>query len=163
VVGNSASEIYGALNANGQVFLVNPNGILFAPGASVNVGGLAASSLNISNENFLVGNNVFQKDANATVTTTHSRTADLGSHTREADVLVVAVGQVDVVTADMVKPGSTVVDVGMNRTDDGLRGDVDPAAVEVAGLLTPVPGGVGPMTIASLLRNTVEAARLRRC
>jgi methylenetetrahydrofolate dehydrogenase (NADP+)/methenyltetrahydrofolate cyclohydrolase len=63
----------------------------------------------------------------------------------------------------MVKPGSTVVDVGMNRTDDGLRGDVDPAVVEVAGLLTPVPGGVGPMTIASLLRNTVEAARLRRC
>ena len=101
--------------------------------------------------------------ANATVTTTHSRTTDLGAHTREADVLVVAVGQVDVVTADMVKTGSTVVDVGMNRTDDGLRGDVDPAAVEVAGLITPVPGGVGPMTIASLLRNTVEAARLRRC
>jgi methylenetetrahydrofolate dehydrogenase (NADP+) / methenyltetrahydrofolate cyclohydrolase len=101
--------------------------------------------------------------ANATVTTTHSRTADLGSHTREADVLVVAVGQADVVTADMVKPGSTVVDVGMNRTDDGLRGDVDPAAVEVAALITPVPGGVGPMTIASLLRNTVDAVRLRRC
>jgi methylenetetrahydrofolate dehydrogenase (NADP+) / methenyltetrahydrofolate cyclohydrolase len=101
--------------------------------------------------------------ANATVTTTHSRTADLGAHTGEADVLVVAVGQVDVVTADMVKPGSTVVDVGMNRTDDGLRGDVDPAAVEVAGLITPVPGGVGPMTIASLLRNTVDAVRLRRC
>jgi len=101
--------------------------------------------------------------ANATVTTTHSRTTDLGAHTREADVLVVAVGQVDVVTADMVKPGSTVVDVGMNRTDDGLRGDVDPAAVEIAGLITPVPGGVGPMTIASLLRNTLEAARLRRC
>ena len=101
--------------------------------------------------------------ANATVTTTHSRTTDLGAHTREADVLVVAVGQVDVVTADMVKLGSTVVDVGMNRTDDGLRGDVDPAAVEIAGLITPVPGGVGPMTIASLLRNTLEAARLRRC
>jgi methylenetetrahydrofolate dehydrogenase (NADP+) / methenyltetrahydrofolate cyclohydrolase len=101
--------------------------------------------------------------ANASVTTTHSRTADLGAHTREADVLVVAVGQVDLVTADMVKSGSTVVDVGMNRTDDGLRGDVDPAAVEVAGLITPVPGGVGPMTIASLLRNTVDAARLRRC
>ena len=101
--------------------------------------------------------------ANATVTTAHSRTADLGAVTREADVLVVAVGQVDVVTADMVKPGATVVDVGMNRTDEGLRGDVDPAAVEVAGLLTPVPGGVGPMTIASLLRNTLEAARRRRC
>jgi len=101
--------------------------------------------------------------ANATVTTAHSRTADLDAHTRQADVLVVAVGQVDVVTADMVKPGSTVVDVGMNRTDAGLRGDVDPAAVEAAGLITPVPGGVGPMTIASLLRNTVDAVRLRRC
>jgi methylenetetrahydrofolate dehydrogenase (NADP+) / methenyltetrahydrofolate cyclohydrolase len=101
--------------------------------------------------------------ANATVTICHSRTADLAAHTREADVLVVAVGQVDVVTAEMVKPGATVVDVGMNRTDDGLRGDVDPAAAEVAGLITPVPGGVGPMTIASLLRNTVEAARRRRC
>jgi methylenetetrahydrofolate dehydrogenase (NADP+) / methenyltetrahydrofolate cyclohydrolase len=101
--------------------------------------------------------------ANATVTTAHSRTADLGGHTREADVLVVAVGRVDVVTADMVKPGATVVDVGMNRTDEGLRGDVDPAAAEVAGLITPVPGGVGPMTIASLLRNTLEAARRRRC
>jgi methylenetetrahydrofolate dehydrogenase (NADP+) / methenyltetrahydrofolate cyclohydrolase len=101
--------------------------------------------------------------ANATVTTTHSRTRDLSDHTREADVLVVAVGQLDVVTAEMVKPGSTVVDVGMNRTDAGLRGDVDPAAAEVAGLITPVPGGVGPMTIASLLRNTVTAARRRRC
>lgn len=101
--------------------------------------------------------------ANATVTIAHSRTADLGGHTREADVLVVAVGQAGLVTPEMVKPGGTVVDVGMNRTGDGLRGDVDPAAAEVAGLITPVPGGVGPMTIASLLRNTVEAARLRRC
>ena len=101
--------------------------------------------------------------ANATVTIAHSRTADLGAQTREADVLVVAVGQAGLVTPEMVKPGGTVVDVGMNRTDDGLRGDVDPAAAEVAGLITPVPGGVGPMTIASLLRNTVEAARLRRC
>ena len=101
--------------------------------------------------------------ANATVTIAHSRTRDLGALTREADVLVVAVGRVDVVTKDMVKPGGTVVDVGMNRTDQGLRGDVDPAAAEVAGLITPVPGGVGPMTIASLLQNTVKAARLRRC
>ena len=100
--------------------------------------------------------------ANATVTITHSRTANLGSHTREADILVVAVGQPNVVTAEMVKPGATVIDVGMNRTDDGLRGDVDPAAAEVAGLITPVPGGVGPMTIASLLRNTVAAAQSRR-
>ena len=101
--------------------------------------------------------------ANATVTICHSRTADLAAQTRAADVLVVAVGQVDLVTAEMVKPGATVVDVGMNRTDDGLRGDVDPAAAEVAGLITPVPGGVGPMTIASLLRNTVSAALARRC
>ena len=101
--------------------------------------------------------------ANATVTIAHSRTRDLPGLTRGADVLVVAVGQVDVVTADMVNPGATVVDVGMNRTDDGLRGDVDPAASEVAGLITPVPGGVGPMTIASLLQNTLKAARLRRC
>jgi methylenetetrahydrofolate dehydrogenase (NADP+)/methenyltetrahydrofolate cyclohydrolase len=101
--------------------------------------------------------------ANATVTTCHSRTRDLAAHTREADVLVVAVGRVDVVTPDLVKPGAAVVDVGMNRTEQGLRGDVDPAAAEVAGLITPVPGGVGPMTIASLLRNTLTAASRRRC
>jgi methylenetetrahydrofolate dehydrogenase (NADP+)/methenyltetrahydrofolate cyclohydrolase len=101
--------------------------------------------------------------ANATVTIAHSRTKDLAAHTREADVLVVAVGRPKVVTAEMVKPGAAVIDVGMNRTDEGLRGDVDPAAAEVAGLITPVPGGVGPMTIASLLRNTVAAARRRRC
>jgi methylenetetrahydrofolate dehydrogenase (NADP+) / methenyltetrahydrofolate cyclohydrolase len=101
--------------------------------------------------------------ANATVTICHSRTKNLAAHTGEADVLVVAVGRPKVVTADMVKPGAAVVDVGMNRTDEGLRGDVDPAAAEVAGLITPVPGGVGPMTIASLLRNTVSAARRRRC
>jgi methylenetetrahydrofolate dehydrogenase (NADP+)/methenyltetrahydrofolate cyclohydrolase len=99
--------------------------------------------------------------ANATVTVCHSRTPDLGEQTREADVLVVAVGRANLVTREMVKPGAAVVDVGMNRTDEGLRGDVDPAVVEVAGLITPVPGGVGPMTIASLLRNTVQAARLR--
>lgn len=98
----------------------------------------------------------------ATVTICHSRTADLAAHTREADVLVVAVGQPGLISVDMVKEGATVVDVGMNRTPDGLRGDVDPDVVERAGLMTPVPGGVGPMTIASLLRNTVKAARRRR-
>jgi methylenetetrahydrofolate dehydrogenase (NADP+)/methenyltetrahydrofolate cyclohydrolase len=98
----------------------------------------------------------------ATVTICHSRTRDLARETREADVLVVAVGRVRVVTADMVQPGATVIDVGMNRTDAGLVGDVDGAAMEVAGHMTPVPGGVGPMTIASLLRNTVRAARFRR-
>jgi methylenetetrahydrofolate dehydrogenase (NADP+) / methenyltetrahydrofolate cyclohydrolase len=100
---------------------------------------------------------------NATVTICHSRTADLAAETRQADVLVVAVGQAGLISPDMVKEGATVVDVGMNRTDEGLRGDVDPAVAEVAGLITPVPGGVGPMTIASLLRNTVKAARARRC
>ncbi len=98
---------------------------------------------------------------NATVTICHSRTLDLPRETLDADVLVVAVGQPAVVTADMVQHGATVIDVGMNRTDAGLVGDVDPAAMEVAGHMTPVPGGVGPMTIASLLRNTVEAARMQ--
>jgi methylenetetrahydrofolate dehydrogenase (NADP+) / methenyltetrahydrofolate cyclohydrolase len=99
----------------------------------------------------------------ATVTICHSHTRDLAAETREADVLVVAVGQANLITPDMVKEGATVVDVGMNRTDEGLRGDVDPAVAERAGHLTPVPGGVGPMTIASLLRNTLKAARRRRC
>ena len=100
--------------------------------------------------------------ANATVTICHSQTFDLGAHTREADVLVVAVGHAGLVTTEMVKPGAAVVDVGMNRTEEGLRGDVDPAAADVAGYITPVPGGVGPMTIATLLRNAVRAARYRR-
>src|SRR5215204_1997249 len=99
----------------------------------------------------------------ATVTICHSRTADLAAHTREADVLVVAVGQAGLIAPEMVEEGATVIDVGMNRTDAGLRGDVDPAVAEHAGLITPVPGGVGPMTIASLLRNTVKAVRRRRC
>jgi methylenetetrahydrofolate dehydrogenase (NADP+)/methenyltetrahydrofolate cyclohydrolase len=100
--------------------------------------------------------------ANATVTICHSRTRDLAAHVGEADVVVAAVGKADVVTAGMVKPGSVVIDVGMNRTEAGLRGDVDPAAAERAGLITPVPGGVGPMTIAMLLRNTIKAAKFRR-
>ena len=100
--------------------------------------------------------------AHATVTICHSRTRDLAEHTRQADVLVVAVGRYGVVGPGDVKAGAAVIDVGMNRTDEGLRGDVDPAAAEVAGLITPVPGGVGPMTIATLLRNTVRAARYRR-
>ena len=98
----------------------------------------------------------------ATVTICHSRTRDLERETLDADVLVVAVGHSALVTADMVKGGATVVDVGMNRTEAGLTGDVDPAAMDVAGHMTPVPGGVGPMTIASLLANTVRAASLQR-
>jgi methylenetetrahydrofolate dehydrogenase (NADP+) / methenyltetrahydrofolate cyclohydrolase len=100
--------------------------------------------------------------ANATVTTCHSRTRDLAQYTLEADVLVAAVGQPNVVKPDMVKPGSTVIDVGLTRTDEGLFGDVDPAAAERAAYITPVPGGVGPMTIAMVLQNTVTAARARR-
>jgi methylenetetrahydrofolate dehydrogenase (NADP+)/methenyltetrahydrofolate cyclohydrolase len=99
---------------------------------------------------------------NATVTVCHSRTADLGAHTRRADILVAAVGRPGIVTPDMVKPGAAVVDIGITRTERGLLGDVDPAVAEVAGYLTPVPGGVGPMTIAMLLRNTLTAAQHRR-
>ena len=97
----------------------------------------------------------------ATVTICHSHTRDLARETLEADVLVVATGRPALVTADMVKQGATVIDVGINRTEAGLVGDVDAAAMEVAGHMTPVPGGVGPMTIASLLRNTVRAAKFR--
>jgi methylenetetrahydrofolate dehydrogenase (NADP+)/methenyltetrahydrofolate cyclohydrolase len=100
--------------------------------------------------------------ANATVTICHSRTVDLERHTLDADILVAAVGQLHVIGADMVKAGSTVIDVGMNRTENGLFGDVDPSAAEVAAYMTPVPGGVGPMTIAMVLKNTVTAARSRR-
>jgi methylenetetrahydrofolate dehydrogenase (NADP+)/methenyltetrahydrofolate cyclohydrolase len=97
--------------------------------------------------------------ADATVTTAHSRTRDLPGVCREADVLVVAVGRDRMVQADWVKPGAVVIDVGMNRSDDGLHGDVQSDAVAaVASALTPVPGGVGPMTIALLLRNTLQAA-----
>ena len=100
--------------------------------------------------------------ANATVTICHSRTVDLERHTLDADILVAAVGRLHVIGAEMVKAGATVIDVGMNRTDEGLFGDVDPGAAERAAYLTPVPGGVGPMTIAMVLKNTVTAARARR-
>jgi len=101
--------------------------------------------------------------ANATVTICHSATADMGHHTRQADVIVAAVGKRNVLTADMVKPGAVVIDVGMNRNPEGkLCGDVDFAGVrEVASHITPVPGGVGPMTITMLLVNTLEAAERR--
>jgi methylenetetrahydrofolate dehydrogenase (NADP+)/methenyltetrahydrofolate cyclohydrolase len=101
--------------------------------------------------------------ANATVTIAHSKTHDLASHTRTADILIAAVGRRNLVTADMVKPGAVVIDVGTNRTPDGkLAGDVDFDNVKhVAGWISPVPGGVGPMTIAMLLNNTVEAAERR--
>ena len=99
---------------------------------------------------------------NATVTVCHSRTRDLGEVCRRAEILVAAAGQPRLVTGDMIRPGATVIDVGTNRTDEGLVGDVAfEEAKEVAGAITPVPGGVGPMTIAMLLVNTLSAARLR--
>ncbi|MEA2289585.1 MAG: methylenetetrahydrofolate dehydrogenase / methenyltetrahydrofolate cyclohydrolase [Solirubrobacteraceae bacterium] len=100
--------------------------------------------------------------ANATVTTCHSRTRDLPEVARRADVLIAAIGRPEMVAGDWVKPGAVVIDVGINRTDDGLVGDVDfDAAAERASAITPVPGGVGPMTIACLLRNTLQAARMQ--
>ena len=107
------------------------------------------------------------KDANCTVTICHRYTKDLAQHTRRADILITAVGRPGLITADMVKPGAVVIDVGINRIPDSTRksgsrlvGDVDFATVrDVASLITPVPGGVGPMTIAMLLKNTVQAAR----
>jgi methylenetetrahydrofolate dehydrogenase (NADP+)/methenyltetrahydrofolate cyclohydrolase len=98
--------------------------------------------------------------ANATVTVCHSRTRDLPAVCARADVLIAAVGRAEMVRGDWIKPGAAVIDVGINRTDDGLKGDVAfDEAVERAGLITPVPGGVGPMTIAMLLRNTLKAAQ----
>ena len=100
--------------------------------------------------------------ANATVTICHSHTDDLARLTRDADVLVAASGVPGIVDAEMVKAGAAVVDVGITRTEAGLVGDIDAGAAERAAFLTPVPGGVGPMTIAMLLQNTVRAARYRR-
>src|SRR5437764_27123 len=120
---------------------------------------LAARGRNPGLAVILVGDD-HSLQANATVTVCHSGTADIGQHTRMADVVVAAVGRRKVLTADMVKPGAVIIDVGMNRNDDGkLCGDVDFAGVsQVAGWITPVPGGVGPMTRAMLLVNTLEAA-----
>jgi methylenetetrahydrofolate dehydrogenase (NADP+)/methenyltetrahydrofolate cyclohydrolase len=99
----------------------------------------------------------------ATVTICHSRTRDLPGVARAADILVAAIGKARFVTAEMIKPGAIVIDVGINRVDGKLAGDVDfGAASEVAGWITPVPGGVGPMTIAMLMKNTVDAAERRR-
>lgn len=111
-----------------------------------------------------------QKGADATVTVCHTRTRDLAAHTRRADILIAAAGRPGTITADMVKPGAVVIDVGVNRIPDATRprgyrlvGDVDGDPVrEVASAITPVPGGVGPLTIAMLLKNTVAAARRRR-
>ena len=109
-----------------------------------------------------------QKGADATVTIAHSRTPDMAELCREADVLIAAAGRSNMVTADWVKPGATVIDVGVNRVDDDsergyhLTGDVHPDVGDVAGALSPVPGGVGPMTIAMLMANTVRATEMQR-
>lgn len=103
---------------------------------------------------------LMQRGADATVTVCHSKSRDLAAIARQADILVVAIGQPKYVTADMVRPGAVVVDVGINRTETGLAGDVDFAAVsQVASRITPVPGGVGPLTVTMLLYNTLAAAR----
>ncbi|KKI20061.1 bifunctional methylenetetrahydrofolate dehydrogenase/methenyltetrahydrofolate cyclohydrolase FolD [Sphingomonas sp. Ag1] len=96
-----------------------------------------------------------------TVTVAHSRTRDLPAVVKRADIVVAAVGRAKMVKPDWIKPGATLIDVGINRTDEGLVGDIDPACAEVAGAMTPVPGGVGPMTIAVLLRNTLVSAARR--
>ncbi len=101
-----------------------------------------------------------RRSENATVTLCHTGTRDLAAHTRAADIVVVAAGRPGLLTADMVRPGAAVLDVGISRTEAGLVGDVDPAVAEVAGYLAPMPGGVGPMTRAMLLANVVEAAEV---
>ena len=101
------------------------------------------------------------KGANSTVSIVHTRTKDMAAHTKRADILVVAAGVPKAITGDMIKPGATVIDVGVNRLESGLCGDVDfDTAKEVAGKITPVPGGVGPMTITMLLKNTIKAAKM---
>ncbi len=103
-----------------------------------------------------------RKGVDATVTMAHSRTADMAEVVREADIVIAAAGQAGMITADMVKPGAAVIDVGVSRTADGIAGDVDFAPVsEIAGWITPMPGGTGPMTIACLMENTLSAARLQ--
>jgi methylenetetrahydrofolate dehydrogenase (NADP+) / methenyltetrahydrofolate cyclohydrolase len=152
------------LLARGEPGLVpaTPRGVMeLIRSAGVDPEGKEAVIVGRSN---LVGRPLFSLllGANATVTICHSRTRDLGEVCRRAEILVAAAGQPRLVTGDMVRPGATVIDVGTNRTDDGLVGDVDyEEAKEVAGAISPVPGGVGPMTIAMLLANTVSAARLR--
>jgi methylenetetrahydrofolate dehydrogenase (NADP+) / methenyltetrahydrofolate cyclohydrolase len=150
--------------ARGEPALVpaTPQGIMeLLASAGVDPEGKEAVIVGRSN---LVGRPLFSLllGANATVTVTHSRTRDLGEVCRRAEILVAAAGKPKLITAEMIRPGATVIDVGTNRTDDGLVGDVDFApAKEVAGAISPVPGGVGPMTIAMLLVNTVQAASAR--
>lgn len=123
---------------------------------------IAEASVVIVGRSLLVGRPLglmlSDRGIDATVTVAHSRTPDLASVTRRADILVVAAGRPGLIGPDHVQPGATVIDVGTTVTPDGLRGDVDPAVADVAGALSPVPGGVGPMTVAGLLANTLRAA-----
>jgi methylenetetrahydrofolate dehydrogenase (NADP+)/methenyltetrahydrofolate cyclohydrolase len=152
------------LLARGEPGLVpaTPQGVMeLIAAAAVDPEGKEAVIVGRSN---LVGRPLFSLllGANATVTVCHSRTRDLGEVCRRAEILVAAAGRPHLIGREMIRPGATVIDVGINSTEDGLVGDVDfDAAREVAGAITPVPGGVGPMTIAMLLANTVEAARKR--
>lgn len=129
--------------------------------------GTVGARVAIVGRSFLVGRPLAmmlsERGADSTVSVAHSRTVDLASVTKEADILVAAAGAPGLIGPDHVKPGATVIDVGVNRTDDGLVGDVDfDAVVDIAGAITPVPGGVGPMTRAMLLSNTLRAAEARR-
>jgi methylenetetrahydrofolate dehydrogenase (NADP+) / methenyltetrahydrofolate cyclohydrolase len=150
--------------ARGEPGLVpcTPRGVMeLLSSAGVDPAGKEAVIVGRSN---LVGRPLFSLllGAHATVTVCHSKTADLGEVCRRAEILIAAAGRPRLIGAEMIRPGATVIDVGTNRTDEGLVGDVDfEAAREVAGAITPVPGGVGPMTIAMLLANTVQAARRR--
>ena len=152
------------LLARGEPGLVpaTPQGVMeLIAAAGVDPAGKEAVIVGRSN---LVGRPLFSLllGANATVTVCHSRTRDLGEVCRRAEILVAAAGRPHLIGGEMIRPGATVIDVGINSTEDGLVGDVDfEAAREVAGAITPVPGGVGPMTIAMLLANTVDAARKR--
>ena len=150
--------------ARGEPALVpaTPQGVMELL-ASAGVDPAGKESVIVGRSN-LVGRPLFSLllGANATVTVCHTRTRDLGEVCRRAEILVAAAGRPRLITADMIRPGATVIDVGTNRTDEGLVGDVDfEPAKQVAGAITPVPGGVGPMTIAMLLVNTVQAASAR--
>ncbi|MDY0072381.1 MAG: bifunctional methylenetetrahydrofolate dehydrogenase/methenyltetrahydrofolate cyclohydrolase FolD [Thauera sp.] len=159
------AENVGRLSQNREAFIpCTPHGVMkMLASSGIEVQGAEAVVIGRSN---IVGKPMAMllTNAGATVTVCHSRTRDLAFHTRRADIVVAAIGKPRFVTGDMVKPGATVIDVGINRLSSGaeagkLCGDVDFAAVEqVAGAITPVPGGVGPMTITMLLENTVVAA-----
>ena len=170
-----AKDVDGLTEANAGRLVLGRQGLVpCTPQGSVllarsAMGDLSGANAVVVGRSILVGKPLalLLQAENATVTMAHSRTRNLAGVCRSADLLCVAVGRPGIVTADMVRPGATVIDIGINRvpTDDGkgrLVGDVAPEAAEVAGHLTPVPGGVGPMTIACLLRNTVLAAARRR-